>query len=271
MVGITKVAGFFAAVIFILAVVVYLRNFERQVIFYPEKKIEFLPAAAGLEHKDVFFRSTDNVKLHGWFIPVGSSRCTILFCHGNAGNVGDRLEKLKFFHGLGCSTFIFDYRGYGKSAGSPSEKGLYRDAQAAYDYLVAQAIPKLKIIGFGESLGGAVIIDLASRNELKAVMLEGTFSCAKDMAQVMYPYLPHWLFWTRWDSLTKIKSVIVPKLFFHSPEDEVVPYRLGRKLFEFAPEPKEFIELRGNHNDSFLVSAALIKEKSAQFLKRALQ
>ena len=249
------------------AVFAFLRNFERRSLFYPSKVIEFLPKDSGLDFEDIFFQTSDNLKLNGWFIPSPGAKFTILFCHANAGNISHRLEKINFFHQLGCNVFIFDYRGYGLSKGRPSEKGLYLDTKAAYEYLLSRSLQANWIIGYGESLGSVAIIDLACRNRLSALIVEGAFSSGKDMARNIYPFLPYWIFSLRLDSESKIKSIKVPKLIIHSPNDEIVPYALARKLYEAAPPPKEFLQIRGGHNSCFFDSEPLLKEKIADFLR----
>ena len=164
--------------------------------------------------------------------------------------------------------FIFDYRGYGKSKGNPSEKGLYADTRAAYDYLISQGITADKIIGYGESLGGAIIIDLASKNTMRALIIDSSFSSVKDMIKSIYPFLPHWIFVSRFDSISKIKSTAIPKLIIHSVNDEIVPYRLGKKLYDEACSPKEFLEIRGAHNSNFFESEDILSQKIGDFIKR---
>jgi len=255
--------------IFIIGLILfYLRYFERHTLFFPSRDLEVLPKESGLDFEEVFFKTSDQKKLNAWFIPLPGAKYTVLFCHGNAGNISHRLEKIKFFHCLGCRVFIFDYRGYGKSSGSPSQAGLYLDAQAAYDYLLARGIKANEIIGFGESLGGAFMIDVASKNKIRALVVESTFSSGKDMAKAIYPFLPYWLFSLRLDSASKIKSITIPKLIIHSLNDEIVPYRLGRKLYELAAAPKEFLQIQGAHNNCFYDSEAILKEKIADFLSR---
>ena len=163
--------------------------------------------------------------------------------------------------------FIFDYRGYGRSQGRPSEKGLYLDAGAAYEYLVAQGITANTIIGYGESLGGAVIIDAASKNTMAALIVDSSFSSAKDMIKAIYPFLPHWIFASKFYSSWKIKNINIPKLIIHSINDEIIPYRLGRKLYDEAAPPKEFLDIRGGHNSNFFESEDILKERISAFLK----
>lgn len=251
--------------VFIL-LIIYFRWFEKRAIFYPNPRLEFFPNDIGLNFKDYFFKTKDGLKLHGWFIPSDDARYTVLFCHGNAGNISHRLEKILFFHQLGCNVFIFDYRGYGQSEGFPSEKGLYLDAEAAYHHLSSNGIANSRIIGYGESIGSAVIIDLASRYKIGALIIEGGFSCARDMAKHLYPFLPYWVFSVRFDSVNKISSINIPKLIIHSLDDEIVPYKLGQKLYQVAGIPKEFFTIRGSHNTCFFESEAELKQKIRDFL-----
>ena len=247
--------------------VIYLRYLERRTMFYPMKEIEYLPYQLGLKYEDVFFRTSDGIEINGWFVASADARYTVIFCHGNAGNISHRLQKIKFFHDLGCNTFIIDYRGYGRSKGKPSENGLYSDIQAAYDYLLSRNITPDEIIGYGESIGGAVIIDLVSKKKLKALIADSTMTSAKDMAKSVFPFLPSRIFASRLDSINKIKSVAIPKLMIHSINDDIIPFRLGKRLFEEAPGPKEFLEVHGSHNSSFFESEGIIREKVASFLK----
>jgi len=253
--------------VFVL-IVAYLRYIEKRSLFFPTREIEFSPKEVWLEYEDVFFKTDDGVEINAWFIPAKDARFTILFSHGNAGNISHRIEKLKFFHDLGCNVLIFDYRGYGKSNGSPSEAGFYKDIQAAYGYLLSRNIAAEDIVGYGESIGGAVTIDLASKKKLKALVVDCTFSNAPDMVKVAYPFLPYWVFASRWDSLDKIKSISVPKLMIHSVNDEIVPFKLGRKLFDAAPNPKEFLSIRGGHNSCFFESKDILREKMSEFIKK---
>jgi hypothetical protein len=251
-----------------LFVLVTLRYLEKHTLFYPTREIDFSPRENGLNFEDVFFKTGDNLKLNGWFIPAAGAKYTILFCHGNAGNISHRIEKITFFHQLRCNVFIFDYRGYGLSKGGPSERGLYIDAKSAYGYLLSRPIRENQIVGYGESIGSAVIIDLAYRNKMRALIVEGAFSSGKDMAGHVFPFLPYWTFLTRLDSASKIKSINIPKLIIHSINDEIVPYKLARKLFEASAEPKEFLQVHGGHNSCFYDSEGLLKEKVADFLNR---
>lgn len=252
----------------VILIMLYLRYIEKNTIFHPMKEIEYTPDELSLAYQEISFKAPDGVSLSAWLVPSQNARYTILFAHGNAGNISHRIEKIKFFHDLGCSVFIFDYRGYGKSKGSPSEKGLYKDAQGAYNYLLSIGIKPENIIGYGESLGGSAIIDLAVNNKLAALITDSAISKAQDMAKIIYPFLPYWIFSVRLDSATKIKSITTPKLMIHSINDEIVPYRLGEKLYENAPQPKEFLKIHGGHNSSFFESGPVLKTKIAEFIKK---
>lgn len=258
----------FSVIIALGLIVIYLRFIERKSLFYPEKEIACKPNDVGIPCKDVSFRSSDGNTLNGWLMVQPAAKYTILFAHGNAGNISHRIEKLKFFSELGCNVFIFDYRGYGRSQGRPSEKGFYLDIAAAYEYLVSQGIARENIIGYGESLGGAVIIDLAVKNAMAALIIDSSFTSAKDMIKFIYPFLPYWAFVSRFDSAYKIKTIGIPKLIIHSSNDEIVPFRLGRKLYDEAARPKEFLEIRGAHNSNFFESEDILKENIGNFIKR---
>ncbi|MFH2138945.1 MAG: alpha/beta hydrolase [Candidatus Omnitrophota bacterium] len=245
----------------------YARYLERSSLYYPDKNTESTPQDAGITYEDVFFSAADKVKLHGWFIPAAGLN-TIIFCHGNGGNISHRIDKISFFHNLGVNIFMFDYRGYGKSAGRPSEAGLYQDAQAAYEYVKSRtASEKQKIIIYGESLGGAVAVDLASKVKADGLILESTFSNVADMARVIYPFLPEFLIKSKFNSIAKITDIKIPKLFMHSEDDNIVPFKLGKKLFDTAGLPKTFLKIEGIHNDAFYISQAKIKPIIKSFLE----
>ncbi len=253
----------------VILLVVYIRYIESKSIFFPMKKIEFTPDFVNLVYEDVYIKTQDNIKINGWFFPKDNAKYTILFCHGNAGNIGHRLEKIVMLLDMGVNVFIIDYRGYGNSKGKPSEKGIYLDTKAGYDYLVnTRKIQPEHIILYGESIGGAAVIDLASKTKVGALITEETFSSAVDMAKRIYPFLPSFLFSVRFDSLTKIKKVNAPKLIIHSINDEIVPFELGKKLYDAAKEPKQFAEIIGGHNTAFLDSKEKYAASIKAFLKR---
>ena len=259
-------------VIFSVFIFAYLKYFEKKGIYYPTKEIEFTPIDVGLKYENVFFYIGSGLTLNGWFIPAEDPRATLLFCHGNAGNISHRIEIIKVFNKLNLNVFIFDYRGYGKSRGSPSEEGLYRDAQAAYKYLLGRKnINKDAIVVYGKSIGANVAIDLVSKVKAAALISESGFSSAYDMGRKLFPYLPtKWIITIKYDALTKIKNISIPKLIIHSQDDEIVPFKLGKKLFEAAPPPKEFYEMQGGHNEAFFMAREEYSVKINNFLSKYL-
>lgn len=247
----------------------FIRFLEYKSTYYPFRAIENTPKDIGLEYEDVSLTAKDGVNISGWFIPSQSSRAVLLFCHGNGGNISHRLEKIMILNRLNLDVLIFDYRGYGKSKGRPSENGLYLDAEAAYDYLLNEKkIPPQRIIGYGESLGGAVIAELALRREFGSIIMESSFTSVADMAKTVAPFIPGFVYKSRFDTLSKIKNIGYPKLILHSINDETVPFEQGRRLFNNAEEPKEFIEMQGGHNDAFLVSGDLFVSAIDSFIER---
>lgn len=243
-----------------------LRWREASMIYYPMREIEATPHQAGLKFEDVWLTTSDGVKIHGWYLPgTGTAATAILFLHGNAGNISHRLEKLAIFHNLGVSTLIIDYRGYGRSEPrQPDERGTYRDAQAAYDWLVKR---HSRIVLYGESLGSAVAVDLAVKVPVGGIVLEEPFTSVADVGQKMFPFLPVRLIAkTKYDSLSKMPKLRAPLLILHSRDDEMFPMSYAQRLLAAAPEPKRLIELRGSHNDAFLVSAPVYRQALAEFL-----
>jgi len=241
------------------ALALYLFIMQPRLLYYPDmpgRELEATPAAIGLAYADVALQTSDGVRLHAWFIPVANPRATLLFCHGNAGNISHRLDSLRLLHSLGLQVLIFDYRGYGLSEGGPSEKGSYRDVDAAWHYLrEVRGLPEAGIIIFGRSLGAAVAADLASRTRPAAVILESAFTSVPDMAAELYPWLPvRLLSRYRYDNLGKVARIERPLLLVHSRQDEIIPIAHGERLFQHAREPKRFLELAGGHNDAFLTS-----------------
>jgi len=257
--------------VFIVTFVIFVWYVEQASVFYPVKELAATPDRIGLDFEDVFFSTGDNVKVHGWLVKHPNAKSVLLFFHGNAGNIGDRLDKIKLFHDIGLDVLIVDYRGYGRSEGRPTEKGIYLDAVAAYDHLRKRADTKDKnIILYGASLGGAVAVDLATKRDVSCLIADSTFSSATDIAKRLYPFIPSFLIRTKMDSLGKIKALTLPKLFIHSKEDSIVPFTLGKRLFDAAPPPKEMFEIMGDHNDGFYQNEDLLKGRITIFL-RSLQ
>ena len=253
-----------------LSIVLY--SLQASLIYYPDPILVATPEAIGLPYQDVYLRSEDGVRLHGWYLPHPKARGSLLFFHGNAGNISHRLETLKLFHGLGLAVLIIDYRGYGLSDGEPSEQGTYRDAEAAWQWLVAhQGEVPGRIVIFGRSLGGAIASWLAARHPPAALILESSFTSIPDMAASLYPFLPvRWLSRFQYATLDRIATIDNPLWIAHSPDDEIIPYDQGRRLYDAAGEPKQFFQLRGGHNDGFLRSGPAYRQSLHQFLSRWL-
>lgn len=237
-------------------------------LFYPLAALEATPKDWGLDYQDVTLRTEDGVKLHGWYLPRPGARRALLFFHGNAGNLSHRGDSIAIFHRLGLAVFIIDYRGYGQSEGSPSEQGLYRDARAAWRWLSEQqGVAPADVVVFGRSLGGVVAARLAAEVRPGGLILESSFSSARDAGRALFPVLSALVFLRYgFDAAKALQSADCPVLVLHSPHDEILPYRLGRRLFEAAPEPKRFVDLRGGHNQGFLLSQPGYERALGEFL-----
>ena len=255
-----------------------LLGLEKYVIYVPERTIEMTPWSEGLAYEDVWFPTSDGLKLHGWLVPSPDARVTLVWFHGNAGNISHRVDNIKQLHRfLGRARtpniFIFDYRGYGKSQGGfsdLSEEATYRDAEGALAYLRArQDLAHTKPVYFGRSLGAAIAVEVARRHSPAALILETPFTSIRDMAKVALPFLPVGsLLQTKYDSLTKIREIRVPLLILHGDRDDVVPYEQGRRLYEAANEPKTFYAIRGaRHNDTYIVGDRAYFNAWARFLE----
>ena len=231
---------------------------------YPQGYWELGPAAGA---KDVSIQASDGVRLHGWWLPRPGAQLATLHLHGNAGNVTHRLEHAREIQQAGSSILLLDYRGYGRSEGRPTERGLYRDAEAAYDFLLAKGIRPKNLVIHGESLGSAVAVDLAIRKECAGLVLEAPFTSAQDVAARAMPYGGRWLIWG-FNAKSKIGKLRVPLLLIHGDQDEVIDYSLGRALFEAAPEPKTFWSIPGaGHNNLLDAAGTRYRVRLAEFYK----
>jgi uncharacterized protein len=235
-----------------LLVVLLMLVMENSLIYFPSVYPDGFWNPPGLNFEDAWFEAPDGTKLHGWYVPHEKPRAVVLFAHGNAGNLSHRYELLESLHELGVSVMIFDYRGYGRSEGSPSEAGILADARAARRWLAERAgVKESDIVLMGESLGGGVMVDLAATDGARALVLENTFTSLPDVAAYHYPWLPvKLLMRTRLNSADKIARYHGPLLQAHGDADTIIPFEIGRRLFEAAGEPKEFVVIPGgDHND----------------------
>lgn len=264
--------------------------FESKFIYFPSKYPEgdwrlreprAVEGRAAVRVEDVWLTAGDGVRLHAWHAapvvgrgttlePVATDRA-LLYLHGNGGNISHRQEIIERFASLPANVLALDYRGYGRSQGTPSEDGLYADARAAWDYLAeSRKVSADRVVIYGESLGGAVAVDLASKVQPCALVVQSSFTSIADMAAEVMPFVPRFVIRTKMDSLEKIARVRAPVLVVHSPADEVVPYKLGRKLYDAAPEPKRFHEIKdAPHNLTHDVGGAAFLAALRDFVDSA--
>ena len=231
----------------LLVAVVYLT--QASMLYLPNmpgRELLAAPDAVGLDYEDITLEASDGVSVHGWFVP-GQSERVLLYFHGNAGNISHRLYSIKAFHELGLSVFIIDYRGYGQSGGKPSERGLYRDGEAAWRYLTEdRGIDADNIIVFGRSLGGSVASWIAAREKPAALIVESSFTSVPDIGQDAYPWLPvRWLTRFKHSTRDEVAKATCPVLVVHSRDDEIIPFHHGEAIYGAANEPKQFLEIRG--------------------------
>jgi hypothetical protein len=245
--------------------------FVESQVFFPDKTIVQTPADFGLGFEDIWFDSSDGIRLHGWLVSASPPSHLLLFCHGNAGNISHRLDNVRLLQQRGITVFIFDYRGYGRSHGRISEKGFYLDSEAAHQVARKWAEGnKAKLIVFGRSLGGIAATHLGATQGCDGLILESTFTNMGAMAGAHYP-LPfaERLLKHRLNAVGEIAQVRAPILFFHGDDDRIVPIRLGRQLYEAAPNPKEFVTLPGaGHNDTYFIGGKEYFDKLVAFLDK---
>jgi uncharacterized protein len=246
--------------------------FQNSLVYFPEAKMVGTPHDIQRSYEAIYFKSKDNVELFGWFVPTPNPKGTILFCHGNAGNISNRLDYLGIFNRLEFNTFIFDYRGYGLSGGRPSEEGTYLDAQAAWEFLTnKKGLSPDRIVLYGESLGGAVAAHLAAKQSPGALILASSFTSLPELGSEIYRLFPvRWLSRFSYDTLEFMKHVKCPTLVIHSPEDDIVPFSQGRELFNASPGPKELLTIKGDHNTGFLVSGDVYVRGIERFTSKYL-
>lgn len=244
---------------------------EHHFLFFPEQHIYATPEASGLEYLEVQFPAEDGTEIHGWYLPGEPGKPLVLFCHGNAGNISHRLDNLKLLHDLGLSTFIFDYRGYGKSQGTASEEGTYSDVRGALRYLKEQGWSTEQMIYFGRSMGAGVALQLALEEPPAALVLESPFNSVAAMGQHHYPLLAllaGWVIQARYDNLQKIDKLKTPLLIFQGDRDDIVPPEMAKQLYNKAPQPKQLVMLSGaGHNDTYDVGGEVYWQRWKQLIE----
>jgi fermentation-respiration switch protein FrsA (DUF1100 family) len=244
-----------------------------RLMFHPSPGVDLDPAALDRPVEEVFLRTEDDVRIHAFLLPSEGASRALLFLHGNAGNASHRLPNAELLARLGVTVLLLDYRGYGRSEGRPTEHGVYADARAGLAHLVdALGFAEERVALFGRSLGGAVAVDLARERALGAVILESTFTSLADMSRhVLGSGLAAFLLGDRFDSAAKIADLRAPLLMIHGDRDRIVPYPLGRSLFEAAPEPKHFTTVRGaGHNDTVQVGGRPYLDRIGRFLEETV-
>ncbi len=243
---------------------------EHMFLYFPDSKMHMTPAAAGLEFEDVSFNASDGTRLHGWYLPGETGRPLILFSHGNAGNISHRVDNLRLLRELGLAVFIYDYRGYGQSAGKATEAGTYADMRGALSWLKAKGWAPEQMIYFGRSLGAGVALQLALESPPAGLVLESAFSSIEAIGKHHYPLLwllAGWALDARYANLTKIEQLKVPLLIFHGEQDEIIPPQMGRELFEAASQPKQFYAIpHAGHNDTYAAGGGNYWQKWQEFI-----
>lgn len=253
-------------------VLVLVAMFQTRLIYFPDREYQGTPAEVGLHFEEVTLAADDGIQIAAWYIPVDAAKGTVLIAHGNAGNLSNCLPTIAIFHRMGLNVLAFDYRGFGSSEGRPTELGTYRDAEAAWSHLVTtRREPPERIVLFGRSLGGAVMIELARRRAAAALITESAFTSMADVGQWHYPLLPvRWMLRHRYESITKVPQVRCPKLFVHPRDDSIVPFAMGQALFEAAADPKELLEVPGDHNDGGFETSPAFVAKVRAFIESQL-
>lgn len=246
-----------------------LTSLQRRFLYFPAREFVSGPSDYGFTHEEVSLRTEDGVTIHAWWLPVAAAPMTLLFLHGNAGNISYWVEAATVFRDLGWNTLLVDYRGYGRSEGVPSEQGTYHDAHAAWNHLVGErGIDPARIVVVGRSLGGGVATWLAERHRMAGLVLEATFTSIADIVAETLP-LPGIRGFVRlgYPSLSRMAGLDVPLLVVHGRQDTLVPFDHGRALYEAARGPKRFVELRGGHNDAFAISRDVYAEALRSFVE----
>ncbi|WP_378678647.1 alpha/beta hydrolase [Nocardia sp. GCM10030253] len=219
--------------------------------YLPERQIAQTPAILGLEYTDLSIATEDGETLHGWWVPARRSIGQVLFAHGNAGNIGDRVPIFALLTAAGFDVLAFDYRGFGQSTGRPTEHGTYLDSRAARRALLEQpGVDTDRVLYLGKSLGGAVMLELSTAHPPAGLILMSTFTGIRDAARSVYPFLPRPLVPDAYPSLRRIRTLRAPVLLMHGDQDELLPLRHAQRLYAAAPEPKRLLVVPGaGHND----------------------
>ncbi|HVF77089.1 MAG TPA: alpha/beta fold hydrolase [Solirubrobacteraceae bacterium] len=251
-----------------------MRALLNALLYFPSRTIERTPADGGMTYRDLELRTGDGERLHGWWVERRATELgQVLLCHGNAGNIGDRVLHAAVLTAAGFDVLLFDYRGYGRSSGKPSERATYNDARAALSCLLHEchADPD-RVIYLGESLGGAVALELALAHPPAGLVLLSAFTSVRDMGRIHYRLLPSRIVPDAYPSLRRIAVLRAALLVLHGEDDAIVPVEHGRALFEAAPEPKRLRTLPGvGHNDIISRAGNVVAEEVASWASTGMR
>ncbi len=252
-----------------LGILLLMFLFQSKLVYFPSKTLVCTPADLRLEFEDLMISTPDGIRINAWFVPAKESSRTVIFCHGNGGNMCYSLDVVENFHKMNCNVLLFDYRGYGRSEGSPSEKGTYADAQASYAWLMKEKkVQEREIVVMGRSLGGAIASRLARENNPGMLILESSFTSTADVGASAYPIFPVRLLCRYgYRTVDNVKDIRCPLLVIHSPDDEIVPFIHGRRIFDAAKDPKMFLQIRGTHNEGMDESRDVYFEGLRKFME----
>lgn len=253
-----------------LFLVLLLVLFQDKFVFLPGKTIFMTPDEKGMDYEELWIEVPDGSKINGWFIKAKEPKATLLFCHGNAGTISHRIESAEIFLDLGLNVLLYDYRGYGRSPRSPSEKNSYEDSEAVWNYLTEEKkLGADEIIILGRSMGGPIAANLAKNHSPKMCILESTFTSIPDVARYRFPIFPtKGLVNIKYPTVDYVKGIKCPLLLVHSQDDEIIPYWMGEKIFAAANEPKEFLELSAGHNETYFECIDKYRDKLEDCIRK---
>lgn len=252
-----------------LLLLVFMYLFQSKLIFLPSSDLIVTPQQAGLHAEDIWLETNDGEQLHGWYFPNDKAEYVVVFSHGNAGNISNRIDIAKFLQEAGFSVLIYDYRGYGQSSGKPSEDGLYKDIEAVVKHLKTEKkYGEQQMIMYGRSMGGAVAAYAATKFSVSGLALDSAFKNLRAMVGDLYPFVPAFLASYEFSTAMYVQQLTgIPVMIMHSPNDSIVDISHGKSLFGIAKEPKIFVELRGGHNDNFHASVDIHSKNWQEFLQ----
>ncbi len=255
-----------------LILVMLLREFEYANVYHPSTELDVRLGDVGIAGEEVWLITEDKVRVNAWYFPAPKdsprARYAVLFAHGNGGNISHRLDLYRLWHGAGVNFLAFDYRGYGLSAGKPSEKGTYQDAKAAYDWLLSKGFAPENIIVLGESLGGGVASWLATEHKVGALVLQSSYTSVPDLGTELFPHLPVRLLASiHYNTIERLPKIKVPLLILHSRSDTLIRFHHAEKNFKVANNPKVLHEVVGDHNETLFAGAEMYKDGVEKFLK----